>query len=63
MAALKTHLLRAVYDWAVENGYTPHLVVDAKHPSVRVPGGYADEIGRVVLNVHPRALRDFRFDD
>ena len=23
MAALKTHLLRAVYDWAVESGFTP----------------------------------------
>jgi len=63
VAALKTHLLRAVYDWAVENGYTPHLVVDANHPDVRVPEGYADDTGRVVLNVHPRALRGFRFDD
>lgn len=63
MAALKTHLLRAVYDWAVENGFTPHIVVDAKSPNVRVPPGYADESGRVVLNVHPRALQGFSFDD
>jgi stringent starvation protein B len=63
VAALKTHLLRAVYDWAVENGFTPHIVVDTNSPGVRVPAGYADDIGRVVLNVHPRALQGFSFDD
>jgi stringent starvation protein B len=63
VAALKTHLLRAVYDWAVENGFTPHIIVDTKYAGVRVPPGYADDSGRVVLNVHPRALQGFSFDD
>ena len=63
MAALRTHLLRAVYDWAVENGFTPHIVADTKAPGVRVPTGYADEAGRIVLNVHPHALQGFTFDD
>jgi stringent starvation protein B len=63
VAALKTHLLRAVYDWAVENGFTPHVVVDTQQAGVRVPPGYADENGRIVLNVHPRALQGFSFDD
>jgi stringent starvation protein B len=62
-AALKTHLLRAVYDWAVENGFTPHVIVDTKVAGVRVPPGYADESGRIVLNIHPRALHGFSFDD
>jgi len=63
MAALKTHLLRAVYDWAVENGFTPHLVVDTKAPGVRAPTGYADEAGRVVFNINPRAVQAFGYDD
>ena len=62
-AALKTHLLRAVYDWAVENGFTPHVVIDSKAAGVRVPPGHADDNGRVVLNVHPRALQGFSLDD
>ncbi|HKQ30243.1 MAG TPA: ClpXP protease specificity-enhancing factor [Burkholderiales bacterium] len=63
MAALKTHLLRAVYDWAVENGHTPHIIVDANYAGVHVPTGYADATGRVVLNIGPNALRNFQFDD
>ena len=63
MAALKTHLLRAVYDWAVENGFTPQIVVDTKGEGVRVPAGHADDAGRIVLNIHPRALQGFAFDD
>ena len=63
MAALKTYLLRAVYDWAVENGFTPQLVVDTKASGVRVPPGHADDAGRIVLNIHPRALQGFGFDD
>jgi stringent starvation protein B len=63
VAALKTHLLRAVYDWAVENGFTPNVVVDTRADGVRVPPGYADENGRMVLNIHPRAVHGFAFDD
>jgi len=63
VAALKTHLLRAVYDWAVESGFTPHIVVDTKVQGARVPPGYADAAGRIVLNIHPRALHGFAFDD
>lgn len=63
MAALKTHLLRAVYDWAVESGFTPHIVVDVNAPGVQAPTGYADNAGRLILNLHPRALKGFHFDD
>jgi stringent starvation protein B len=63
VAALKTYLLRAVYDWAVDSGFTPHIVVDTKVAGVRAPAGYADEAGRIVFNVHPRAIQAFSFDD
>jgi stringent starvation protein B len=63
MAALKTYLLRAVYDWAVESGCTPQVVVDANANGVRVPPGHADANGRIVLNIHPRALQGFSLDD
>jgi stringent starvation protein B len=63
VTALKTYLLRAVYDWALENGHTPQIVVDTKADGVRVPAGHADAAGRIVLNIHPRALHGFAFDD
>jgi stringent starvation protein B len=60
MTPIKLYLLRAVYDWAVDNGLTPQLLVDASVPGVKVPASYVDN-GRIVLNVHPRAVSHFEF--
>lgn len=60
MSPLKFYLLRAVHDWAVDSGFTPHVLVDANAAGVRVPPGYADN-GRIVLNVHPRAVNHLEF--
>lgn len=62
MSPLKPYLVRAVYDWAVENGFTPHLIVDANQPGVRVPPTSVQE-GKIVLNVAPRAVQAFAMDD
>lgn len=61
MTPLKLYLLRAVYDWAVENGFTPHLIVDAGHPGVRVPSGSVQD-GKIVLNISPHAVQRFVLD-
>src|SRR5882762_11075917 len=49
----KPYLLRAVYEWCVDNGYTPHIsvVVD---PRTRVPLEYVRN-GEIVLNIGPVA--------
>jgi stringent starvation protein B len=60
MTPLKLYLLRAVHDWAVESGYTPHVVADAKAAGVKVPFTHVDD-GKIVLNVHPRAVSHFEF--
>ena len=33
----KPYLLRALYEWIVDNDMTPHVLVDARMPGVRVP--------------------------
>jgi stringent starvation protein B len=53
----RPYLIRAIYDWAVDNGYTPHLLVDADAEGVVVPPGYAQD-GRIALNIHPQAVQD-----
>ncbi|MHB1513464.1 MAG: stringent starvation protein B [Acidiferrobacter sp.] len=62
MAALRTHLVGAVYQWAVEGGFSPFILVDATKPGVQVPLGRVED-GRITLNVDPRAVRDFSIQD
>ncbi|WP_410678437.1 ClpXP protease specificity-enhancing factor [Avibacterium paragallinarum] len=50
----RPYLLRAYYDWLVDNDYTPYLVVDATYPEVKVPEEYVQD-GQIVLNVSSNA--------
>jgi stringent starvation protein B len=45
-----------MHEWMLDNGFTPHLVVDAKRDGVRVPEGHVND-GKIVLNVSPSATR------
>ncbi|PIJ51059.1 ClpXP protease specificity-enhancing factor [Erwinia sp. OLTSP20] len=51
----RPYLLRAFYDWLLDNQLTPHLVVDINLPGVMVPLEYARD-GQIVLNIAPRAV-------
>jgi stringent starvation protein B len=55
MTSNRPYLIRAIHDWILDNGMTPHLMVDAEHPSAIVPMEFAEE-GRIVLNVAPQAV-------
>ena len=55
-------LVRAVYDWSLDQGFTPQVLVDVTVPGVEIPGDYARE-GKIVLNIHPNAVRDLEFAD
>jgi stringent starvation protein B len=50
----RPYLIRAMYDWAVDNSFTPHLVVTAGMPGVNVPSQYVSD-GKITLNIGPRA--------
>jgi stringent starvation protein B len=45
-----------MHEWMLDNGFTPHLVVDAKREGVRVPEAHVKD-GKIVLNVSPTATR------
>jgi stringent starvation protein B len=57
MTSNRPYLIRALYEWLVDNDLTPYLLVDADRESVHVPSRYVEE-GRIVLNVSPSAVRD-----
>jgi len=52
----RPYLIRAVYQWLLDNGLTPHLLVDAELPGVRVPVAHV-KAGQIVLNVSPTAVQ------
>ncbi|MDJ0738263.1 MAG: ClpXP protease specificity-enhancing factor [Gammaproteobacteria bacterium] len=57
MTSNRPYLIRALYEWLVDNDLTPYLLVDADRDGVHVPSRYVEE-GRIVLNVSPSAVRD-----
>lgn len=62
MNSSRPYLVRALYEWIVDNGCTPHILVNAEYPGVRVPPGYAND-GQIVLNVSPTAVRHLLMDN
>ncbi len=51
----RPYLVRAFYEWLVDNELTPHLVVDATLPGVQVPEEFIQD-GQIILNIAPRAV-------
>ncbi|HBO23098.1 MULTISPECIES: ClpXP protease specificity-enhancing factor [unclassified Providencia] len=58
MTPRRPYLLRAHYQWLLDNDMTPHLVVDVTVPDINVPMEFARD-GQIVLNVAPRAVGNF----
>ncbi|WNC68087.1 ClpXP protease specificity-enhancing factor [Thalassotalea nanhaiensis] len=55
MTSNKPYLIRAFYDWILDNDLTPYIAVDANYPQVMVPEQYIDE-GQIVLNIAPASV-------
>ncbi|MCL1092972.1 ClpXP protease specificity-enhancing factor [Shewanella kaireitica] len=51
----RPYLLRAYYDWLMDNQLTPHVVVDAYVPGTQVPQQYVKD-GQIVLNITESAV-------
>lgn len=62
MNSSRPYLVRALYEWIVDNDCTPHLLVNAEFAGVQVPPGFASD-GQIVLNVSPSAVRHLHMDN
>ena len=56
MTSRRPYILRALYEWIVDNNLTPHLLVNAMHGRVEVPQDYVKD-GQIVLNIAPNAAQ------
>ena len=62
MIPKRPFLLRALFDWIVENNMTPHIVVNTELDEVTVPKQHIKD-GKIVLNISPMAVQDFIMDN
>jgi stringent starvation protein B len=62
MNSSRPYLLRALYEWIVDNRCTPYLVVNADLEGVQVPRSYVKD-GQIILNVAPAAVAGLRLNN
>jgi stringent starvation protein B len=56
MTSSRPYLIRAIYQWIVDNGLTPYILVDASDEAMVIPRQYVED-GKIVLNIAPMAVR------
>ena len=57
----KPYMIRAIHEWCVDNGLTPHLLV-VVNAQCRVPKAYIKD-GEIVLNLNYTATKDLHMDN
>lgn len=62
MTSSRPYLVRALNEWILDNGGTPHIVVDAGVQGVEVPQDYVSN-GQIVLNISASAVQGLSVDN
>lgn len=57
MISSKPYLIRAIYEWIIDNDLTPHITVDAEAPETIVPKEYVQD-GYIALDISPMAVNN-----
>jgi len=61
MVSLKPYLLRTLYEWCLDQGFTPYMTV-AVDATTRVPQEHVRE-GRITFNITPTAIQHLSLGD
>lgn len=62
MTSTRPYVVRAFYEWILDNQCTPYLLVNANYPAVVVPNEHVKD-GRIILNLSPSAIRGLVMDN
>ena len=62
MTSQKPYLVRAIYEWLLDNQNTPYLLVNTTVKGVDVPQDYIND-DKIVLNIAPDAINNFHADN
>lgn len=63
MSSSRPYMIRALYDWIVDNNCTPYILVDAMMSGVEVPQQHVNKDGQIVLNISPTAVMGLSLDN
>lgn len=56
MSSSRPFIVRALYDWILENNCTPYILVNAFADQVEVPQEHVKD-GQIILNISPSAVQ------
>ncbi len=56
MTSSRPFIIRALYEWIIENECTPYILVNAYDDGVEVPQEHVKD-GQIILNVSPTAVQ------
>jgi stringent starvation protein B len=62
MNSQKPYLIRAIYQWLLDNSKTPYLLVNTTFDGVQVPHEYIND-DKIILNIEPGAVNNFHTDN
>lgn len=62
MNSSRPYIVRALYDWILENSCTPYILVNAFGDDVQVPTEHVKD-GQIVLNISPVAVQALVIND
>ncbi|MGC1854275.1 MAG: ClpXP protease specificity-enhancing factor [Candidatus Aquirickettsiella sp.] len=61
MTSNRSYLLRAFYDWIIDNQLTPYILLDTELPHVEVPKQCIKD-GKITLNISTDAILNLKID-
>ena len=62
MTSSRPYIMRALYEWIVDNDCTPYVLVDASSENVMVPQQFVKD-DQIVLNISPGAVMDLNISN
>jgi len=63
MAMLRSYVVKATYNWLVDHGFVPYVLVDTEYDDVVVPNNYIDEDKKILLDLSPQAIENIAITD
>ncbi len=62
MSSSRPYLVRALYEWILDNDSTPYILVNALGEDVQVPREHIKD-GQIILNISPTAVQALNIDN